>query len=395
MDRIEEIAKAKPAAVLLREKDLTEAEYRALAERVLAICGAEQVPCILHSYVNAAMELNAEALHAPLPILRQMTAGEKGAFRTLGASCHSVEEAMEAERLGCTYLTAGHIFETGCKKGVPGRGIEFLKEVCAAVAIPVWAIGGIHSGNIASVRAAGANAACVMSGPMGCGHVGNYFGKFEKRRKPVNFNEKMLTLYAVTDRAWTGEKTLYQQIEAALEGGVTCVQLREKHLELEAFVEEAISVRQLCRRYGVPLIINDNVDVALKSGADGVHVGMEDAPVAEIRSRVGRDFLIGATAKTVAQATAAEAAGADYLGVGAVFPSPTKKNAIRITEGQLAEICASVHIPAVAIGGITQDNVDQIRGCGMKGVAVVSAIFAAGDITAAARALKQKVETLL
>ena len=180
MDRIEEIAKAKPAAVLLREKDLTEAEYRALAERVLAICGAEQVPCILHSYVNAAMELNAKALHAPLPILRQMTAGEKGAFRTLGASCHSVEEAMEAERLGCTYLTAGHIFETGCKQGLPGREIEILKEVCAAVAIPVWAIGGIHSGNIASVRAAGANAACVMSGPMGCGHVGNYFGKFEK-----------------------------------------------------------------------------------------------------------------------------------------------------------------------------------------------------------------------
>ena len=146
----------------------------------------------------------------------------------------------------------------------------------------------------------------------------------------------------------------------------------------------------LCHRYGVPLLIDDNVDVALKSGADGVHVGIEDTPVAEIRARAGRDFIIGATAKTVEQARAAQAAGADYLGVGAVFPSPTKKNAVRITVEQLRDICGSVTIPAVAIGGISLDNIRELRGGGMRGVAVISALFGADDIAGAARALKQE-----
>ena len=145
----------------------------------------------------------------------------------------------------------------------------------------------------------------------------------------------------------------------------------------------------------MPLIINDNVVVALKSGADGVHVGIEDAPVADIRKKVGKDFIIGATAKTVEQAKNAEAAGADYLGVGAVFPSPTKKNAIRITNEQLKEICSSVSIPAVAIGGISRDNVLEIKGGGMDGIAVVSAIFAAEDIQTATADLKEKVKEVV
>ena len=145
----------------------------------------------------------------------------------------------------------------------------------------------------------------------------------------------------------------------------------------------------------MPLIINDNVEVAIKSGADGVHVGIEDQPVAEIRQRVGRDFIIGATAKTVEQAKAAEAAGADYLGVGAVFPSPTKKNAIRITKEQLQKICASVSIPAVAIGGISAENVEELQGGGMCGVAVVSAVFAAENIASATVQLKETVKQLL
>ncbi len=204
----------------------------------------------------------------------------------------------------------------------------------------------------------------------------------------MKFQKEQLLLYAVTDRAWTGEQTLYEQIEAALQGGVTIVQLREKDMPEEEFVREAIQIRELCHRYQVPLIINDNVEVALRSGADGVHVGMEDVPVAQIRQRVGEDFIIGATAKTIAQAQAAEAAGADYLGVGAVFPSPTKKTAIRITCDQLQEICGSVIIPAVAIGGITLDNVHQIRGGGMCGIAVVSALFGAKDICQAASDLR-------
>ena len=211
----------------------------------------------------------------------------------------------------------------------------------------------------------------------------------------MKFNEKMLLLYAVTDQAWVGKQTLLEQIEDALKGGATIVQLREKKLDVDSFVEEAIQVRDLCHKYNVPLIINDNVDVALKSGADGVHVGIEDAPVAEIRKRVPADFIIGATCKTVEQAKIAEASGADYMGVGAVFPSPTKTNAVRITNEQLREIVSSVSIPAVAIGGIGYDNVLEIKGSSVSGVAVVSAIFGAEDIEKATVLLKERVKAMV
>ncbi len=209
------------------------------------------------------------------------------------------------------------------------------------------------------------------------------------------FNKEMLLLYAVTDRSWVGEKSLYEQIENALKGGVTIVQLREKNMDNTEFTNEAIKIKELCHRYDVPLIINDNVDVALKSGADGVHVGIEDAPVSEIRKRVPKNFIIGATSKTIEQAKKAEADGADYIGVGAVFPSPTKKNAVRITTNQLEEICSSVSIPAVAIGGISLDNIDELEGGGMDGVAVVSAIFSADNIEETTSCLKEKITNLI
>ena len=211
----------------------------------------------------------------------------------------------------------------------------------------------------------------------------------------MKFDEKMLLLYAVTDRAWVGKQTLLEQIEDALKGGGTMVQLREKKMGEASFVEEAIQVRDLCHKYNVPLVINDNVDVALKSGADGVHVGIEDVPVAEIRKRVPADFIIGATCKTVEQAKVAEAAGADYMGVGAVFPSPTKTNAVRITNEQLREIVSCVSIPAVAIGGISYDNVYEIKGSGVSGVAVVSAIFGAENIEKATTLLKERVKAVM
>ena len=211
----------------------------------------------------------------------------------------------------------------------------------------------------------------------------------------MKFNEKMLLLYAVTDRAWVGKQTLLEQIEDALKGGATMVQLREKKLDDDSFVKEAVQVRALCHKYNVPLIINDNVDVAIKSGADGVHVGIEDAPVAEIRKRVSADFIIGATCTTVEQAKIAEAAGADYMGVGAVFPSPTKTNAVRITNAQLREIVSAVSIPAVAIGGISYDNVCQIKGSSVSGVAVVSAIFGSEDIEEATTLLKERVKAVV
>lgn len=208
----------------------------------------------------------------------------------------------------------------------------------------------------------------------------------------MKFNKNMLLLYAVTDRSWVGKQTLYEQIEDALKGGVTLVQLREKNLDELAFINEATEIKALCHRYNVPLIINDNVEVALKSGADGVHVGIEDTPVSEIRKRAGKEFIIGATAKTIEQAQSAENDGADYIGVGAVFPSPTKKNAIRITKEQLRKICSSVTIPAVAIGGINLENVDEIKGGTMAGIAVVSAIFAAKNIKEATEKLKEKAK---
>lgn len=210
----------------------------------------------------------------------------------------------------------------------------------------------------------------------------------------MKFDKKMLLLYAVTDHGWEGRQTLYEQVEEALEGGVTMVQLREKNLDEEEFTEEAVKMLELCHRYQVPLIINDNAEVALRSGADGVHVGMEDESVEEIRKRAGKEFIIGATVKTVDQARQAEKAGADYLGIGAVFPSPTKQEAIRITREQLREIRASVKIPAVAIGGITEKNISELSGCGVDGIAVVSAIFGAEEIRSKAKELKEKAGEL-
>ena len=211
----------------------------------------------------------------------------------------------------------------------------------------------------------------------------------------MKIKKEHLLLYAVTDRTWTGKMTLEEQVEEALKGGVTMVQLREKNLSETDFLREAVRVRELCHKYRVPFIINDNVRVALECGADGVHVGIEDTPVSEIRELAGEDFIIGATAKTVEQAMAAEAAGADYLGVGAVFPSVAKKEAVRITVKELRDICSAVSVPVVAIGGIALSNIAELKGGGMNGVAVVSAIFGAENIAAATAQLKEKVRSVV
>lgn len=167
-DQIEMIASAHPKAIVLREKDLSEKEYEQLARQVMQICQKHGTQCILHSFSNVAIALGAEAVHMPLPLLQKMTPQEKSHFQIIGASCHSLEEAKEAQDLGCTYITAGHIFLTDCKKGLPGRGLPFLEEICKAVRIPVYAIGGISSQNIESVRKTGAAGACIMNGFMRC-----------------------------------------------------------------------------------------------------------------------------------------------------------------------------------------------------------------------------------
>lgn len=168
LGQIEMIASAHPKAIVLREKDLSEKEYEQLARQVMQICQKHGTQCILHSFSNVATTLGATAVHMPLPLLQKMTPQEKSHFQIIGASCHSLEEAKEAQNLGCTYITAGHIFLTDCKKGLPGRGLPFLEEICKTVRIPVYAIGGISSQNMESVRKTGAAGACIMSGFMRC-----------------------------------------------------------------------------------------------------------------------------------------------------------------------------------------------------------------------------------
>lgn len=174
LEQVERIAEGRPAAIILREKDLSEMEYEKLAARVMEICRRADVSCVLHSFAVTAARLSAEAIHMPMRLLRSMSNEEKSVFRIIGASCHSPEEAAEAQRLGCSYVTAGHVFATDCKKGMEPRGLRFLKEVCDAVTIPVYGIGGIGPGNINQVRETGAAGACVMSGLMTCDAPGAY-----------------------------------------------------------------------------------------------------------------------------------------------------------------------------------------------------------------------------
>ena len=179
MIRIRRIAQACPAGIILREKDLDSAEYEELGAEVIRICGEYDVPCILHSFPDVAEALGVTALHLPMPVLRQLPEDCRSGYEILGASCHSAEEAQEAEALGCTYITAGHIFETDCKKGLAGRGLEFLKEVCDAVGIPVYGIGGIGPDNVVEIRKAGSSGGCIMSGLMKCKDPEAYLKRFE------------------------------------------------------------------------------------------------------------------------------------------------------------------------------------------------------------------------
>ena len=196
-----------------------------------------------------------------------------------------------------------------------------------------------------------------------------------------------MLLYAVTDRAWTGPMTLLQQAEAALQGGVTCLQLREKHLEDDAFLAEAREMAALCRRYRVPFIVNDRVDIALACGADGVHVGQDDMEVSAVRRMAGDKLMVGVSAHTVEEAVRAARGGADYLGLGAVFSTSTKADAGAMSRDTLKAICQAVDLPKVAIGGISAKNILELSGSGVDGVAVVSAIFGAPDPRRAAARL--------
>lgn len=207
--------------------------------------------------------------------------------------------------------------------------------------------------------------------------------------------KKAMQLYLVTDRHWLKAHSLYEDVEAAINGGVTCVQLREKHLNHQLFVQEAKELKELCNQNQIPLIINDNVEVMLEVDADGIHVGQSDMQAQDVRKLIGSDKVLGVSVQTVEQAITAQNAGADYLGVGAVFPTGTKDDAIEVDLATLQDICQHVDIPIVAIGGINQENLLQLKGSGIDGIAVVSAIMAAEDIFEATKQLKEKTKELL
>lgn len=215
------------------------------------------------------------------------------------------------------------------------------------------------------------------------------------RGMTMKIDAKAMTLYAVTDRSWLhpGE-SLAEPVGELLKAGVTCVQLREKEADDELFIREALELKELCRRYHVPLIINDRPDIAKKVGADGVHVGLSDMAIEKARAYLGDGFVIGGSAHNVEEALAAQAAGADYIGCGAVFGSKTKPDVTTLPAEELCAICHSVEIPVVAIGGIRQDNIARLSGTGIDGVAVISALFAADDKTAAVRELLESVKKL-
>lgn len=198
-----------------------------------------------------------------------------------------------------------------------------------------------------------------------------------------------LLLYAVTDRRWANKQSLKEQIELSLKGGVTFLQLREKNLSEEEFLKEAKEIKALAKEYKVPFIINDNVDVAMKVDADGVHVGQGDRDAKEVRKIIGKNKILGVSAQTIKQAIKAEKDGADYIGVGAVFPTGTKKDAENLSIETLKKICQSVTIPVVAIGGITKENILKLKGSNIAGVALVSAIFASKDIKQDCQKLKE------
>ncbi len=208
-------------------------------------------------------------------------------------------------------------------------------------------------------------------------------------------DKQHMLLYAVTDRAWTGKQTLYEQVEAALKGGVTCVQLREKELDETAFLQEAKELCALCRRYGVPFLVNDNVEIAIACGADGIHVGQEDLAAGEVRRRVGENMILGVSVHTVEEACQAVRDGADYLGLGAVFPTSTKTDVEQMSNETLRAICDAVNVPIVAIGGINRGNILRLAGSGVDGVALVSAIFSAEDIEGTCRELRALSEKMV
>lgn len=242
----------------------------------------------------------------------------------------------------------------------------------------------------------------VLKADIRPGYTNTMDGKLERLESSIKKNKKSgrcaqkdLTLYAITDRHWLNGQTLKSQVEKALKGGATMIQIREKDLNEKDFLLEAEELLALCRSYNVPFIVNDNVELAVKIGADGVHVGQSDMNARDVRALIGNDKILGVSTQTVEQALFAQECGADYLGVGAVFPTGSKDDAEVLDRKTLMDICKAVSIPVVAIGGITKDNVRELKGTGIAGISVISAVFAQKDIQNATAELLKRTEEIL
>lgn len=393
---IEMIAQSDVEAIVLREKDLSENEYLLLAKDVKKICDKHNKKLIIHNFIDVAKKLGITNIQLPFSKFISEPYLHKD-FESIGTSVHSVEDAVLAEKSGANYIVAGHIFETNCKKGLAPRGIEFLTKICRAVNIPVYAIGGIDNNSVSELKVVNCNnfsGVCVMSELMKSAYPQKTVQQIKDTYIMKTDRSKYL-LYAVTDRHWLNGRNLEEDVELALKGGATLVQLREKSFDFESFCREAEKIHLLCRKYNVPLIINDNVKVAKAVNAEGVHLGQGDMSIAKAREVLGRSKIIGATARTKEQAVKAEKDGADYIGSGAVFGTSTKSDASKMSFETLKEICKSVNIPVTAIGGITKENILELKGTGISGAAIVSGIFAEKDIYNSTLELKWKIEEVV
>ena len=387
-DRIRLLCELGVRRIVLREKGMPLSDYEKVAKEFVDVCRKYCVISVISHHKELAIELGSDELQLSIGELREDPDIVKK-IRRVCISVHSADEAKDAQSLGASSVTAGHVFATDCKKGVPERGLDFLRDVISTVDIPVYAIGGIDLDVIDSVYHAGASGACLMSTMMNSSdeHISRIVKKCFDINKPI-FSKKCLALYAVTDSRWLKEdEKIASKVEQAILGGATIIQLWEKDADRQSFSDDAKECLKVCRSYGVPLIINDDISIAKEIGADGVHLGQDDMSAIEA-CRIF-DGIIGVSAHNITEANKACDDGADYIGCGAVFSTSTKDNTTSLGVDGLKEIAATSRLPVVAIGGIDENNISSLEGTGISGVAVVSAIFSKDDIETASSHLSR------
>ena len=381
-ERIETLCRLGVRRIVLREKGMPVPDYEKIAEEFVDVCRRYCVISVISHHKELAIRLGSDELQLSVDELRK-DPGIVKKIRRVCVSVHSREEATEAQSLGASSVTAGHIFATDCKKGVPERGLGFLRDVIGSVDIPVYAIGGIDLDVIDETYHTGASGVCLMSTMMNASedHISHIVRRCFEINRPV-FDRGCLALYAVTDSRWLKEgERIASKVEGAILGGATMIQLREKDADERTIIEDGRMCLNVCRSYGIPLIINDDISVAAEIGADGVHLGQDDMPAGE--ARASYKGIIGVSAHNVEEADRAYEDGADYIGCGAVFSTSTKSNTDPLGIEGLKRITSVSRLPVVAIGGIDGDNIRLLKDTGISGVAVVSAIFSRSDVETA------------